>query len=83
MSQSGEPQFWLSHGYALVVGDVRGTGASFGVWRHHRSRDETLDFSEIVDGIIAQPWSDQQVVGSGCPTAPTLRIGWLNATIPR
>ena len=65
VSQSGEPQFWLSHGYALVVGDVRGTGASFGVWRHHRSRDETLDFSEIVDWIIAQPWSDQQVVGFG------------------
>ena len=65
MSRLGEPQFWLSHGYALVVGDVRGTGASFGVWRHHRSRDETLDFSEIVDWIIAQPWSDQQVVGFG------------------
>ena len=46
VSQLGEPQFWLSHGYALVVGDVRGTGASFGVWRHHRSRDETLDFGE-------------------------------------
>src|SRR4030095_315052 len=56
---------WVSHGFAVVIGDVRGTGASFGVWPHHRSRDETRDFSEIIDWIVAQPWSDGQVVGFG------------------
>jgi putative CocE/NonD family hydrolase len=62
----GDPvRFWASHGFAVIVGDVRGTGASFGVWPHHRSRDETRDFSEIMDWIAAQPWSDGQVAGFG------------------
>lgn len=66
----GEPsnQFadqFVPHGYAVVVGDVRGTGASFGVWPYHRARDETLDFSEVLDWIVAQPWSTGRVVGYG------------------
>ncbi|MER9026573.1 CocE/NonD family hydrolase [Mesorhizobium sp. M0815] len=52
-------------GYAVVVGDVRGTGASFGVWHHHRARAETLDFTEVLDWIVAQSWSTGQVVGYG------------------
>jgi putative CocE/NonD family hydrolase len=55
----------VSHGYAVVVGDVRGTGASFGKWPHHRARAETLDFSEVLDWIVAQPWSTRRVVGYG------------------
>jgi putative CocE/NonD family hydrolase len=58
-------RFWASHAFAVVVGDVRGTGASFGVWPHHRSRDETRDFGEIMDWIVKQPWSDGQVAGFG------------------
>jgi hypothetical protein len=58
-------QFFTRHGYAVVYGDVRGTGASFGAWPHHRARDETLDFGEIIDWIAAQPWSDGQVAGGG------------------
>lgn len=53
------------HGYAVVVGDVRGTGASFGVWPHHRSRAETMDFSDVLDWIVVQPWSTGRVVGYG------------------
>jgi uncharacterized protein len=62
---AGPWRFWVSHGFAVVIGDVRGTGASFGVWPHHRSRDETRDFGEIIDWIAAQPWSDGQVAGFG------------------
>jgi putative CocE/NonD family hydrolase len=58
-------RFWVSHGFAVVVGDVRGTGASFGVWPHHRSRDETRDFGEIMDWIARQSWADGQVAGFG------------------
>lgn len=58
-------QFLTSHGYAVIWGDSRGTGASFGVWPHHRARDETLDFSEVMDWIVAQPWSDGTVGGWG------------------
>lgn len=49
----------------MVWGDSRGTGASFGVWPHHRARDETLDFGEVIDWIVAQPWSDGSVGGWG------------------
>jgi predicted acyl esterase len=58
-------RFFAAHGYAVVWGDSRGTGASFGVWPHHRSRDETLDFAEVMDWIVAQPWSDGTVGGWG------------------
>jgi putative CocE/NonD family hydrolase len=58
-------RFFASHGYAVVWGDSRGTGASFGVWPHHRARDETLDFGEIMDWIVDQPWSDGTVGGWG------------------
>ncbi|MER9191607.1 CocE/NonD family hydrolase [Mesorhizobium australicum] len=56
---------FVPQGYAVVVGDARGTGASFGVWPYHRGRAETLDFSEVLDWIGAQPWSTGQVVGYG------------------
>jgi len=69
-SWEGDPpnsfqRFFASHGYAVVWGDSRGTGASFGVWPHHRARDETLDFGEVMDWIVAQPWSDGTVGGWG------------------
>ncbi|MFE7724034.1 CocE/NonD family hydrolase [Nocardia rhizosphaerihabitans] len=55
----------VPHGYAVVVGDVRGTGASFGQWPYHRSRGETRDFSDVLDWIAKQPWSTGSVVGYG------------------
>ncbi|PBB41216.1 family S15 peptidase [Mesorhizobium sp. WSM3866] len=61
----GLAERFVPHGFAVVVGDVRGTGASFGVWRHHYSRAETLDFGEVLDWIAAQPWSTGGVVGTG------------------
>ncbi|KAA3448145.1 family S15 peptidase [Mesorhizobium sp. SARCC-RB16n] len=56
---------FVPHGYAVVVGDVRGTGASFGVWPHHRERSETLDYSEVLDWVVKQPWSTGHVIGYG------------------
>lgn len=58
-------RLFTSHGYALVVGDVRGTGASFGRWPHHRSEAETRDFVDLIDWIVEQPWSDGRVAGFG------------------
>jgi uncharacterized protein len=55
----------VPHGYAVVVGDVRGSGASSGRWLHQRSRAETLDFTDVLDWIVAQPWSTGRVVGYG------------------
>ncbi|RWI66018.1 CocE/NonD family hydrolase [Mesorhizobium sp.] len=56
---------FVPHGYAVVVGDVRGTGASFGVWPYPCWREETLDFTEVLDWIVAQPWSTGRVLGYG------------------
>jgi predicted acyl esterase len=39
-----DAQLYTPRGFVTIVGDVRGTGASFGIWTHHRSRTETLDF---------------------------------------
>jgi predicted acyl esterase len=55
--------FFVPRGYALVVVDVRGTGASFGTRDSFRSPAEREDYREIADWIIAQPWSDG-VIGS-------------------
>jgi uncharacterized protein len=57
--------FFAHHGYAMVTGDSRGTGASFGIWRYHRNTDEVGDFGQIVSWIVAQPWSNGRVGGYG------------------
>ena len=55
--------FFVPRGYAVVVVDVRGTGASFGTRDSFRSPAEREDFREIADWIVAQPWSNG-VIGS-------------------
>jgi uncharacterized protein len=60
-----EQQRFIHNGYAVVTGDVRGTGASFGTWPYHRSRPETLDFGELIAWVAKQPWSNGRVVGYG------------------
>ena len=48
-------------GYALVLVDARGSGASFG-WRpYERSVEEATDYGEIVEWIVQQPWSNERV----------------------
>jgi putative CocE/NonD family hydrolase len=56
---------FVSHGYALVNVDVRGTGASFGSRQMEWSPDEVKDAAEIAGWIIGQPWSDGQVATWG------------------
>ena len=57
--------FFTSHGYALVLLDVRGTGASFGAWPHPWPEDSVSDSAEVVDWIVSQPWSNGKVGGYG------------------
>lgn len=57
--------FYARRGFAVIVGDVRGTGASFGQWRYQRSRAETKDFTAIMNWIVAQGWSDGRIVATG------------------
>lgn len=51
-----------THGYAVVVQDVRGRGESPG---EHRPFDEADDGYATVEWAAAQPWSDGRVGGYG------------------
>ncbi len=54
-------QFFTSYGYAVVLVDVRGTGASFGTQPHPWARDEIADAGEIANWIANQPWSNGKI----------------------
>lgn len=56
---------FLSRGYAWLDVDVRGSGASFGQWTTPWSADEVRDGADIVDWIVAQPWSSGLVGSTG------------------
>jgi uncharacterized protein len=82
--------FFTSFGYAVVHVDVRGSGASFGRWPHPWSRDEVQDLAEVVDWIVAQPWSNGRVgavgdsyEGSTAEWLATLRHPAVRAVVPR
>lgn len=55
----------MPRGYAVVVVDVRGTGASFGTRDAFRSPAERDDYGQIVEWIVRQPWSNGRVGATG------------------
>jgi putative CocE/NonD family hydrolase len=64
--QGDKPGTWFpSHGYAHVIVDARGTGASFGIWHAPFSQDEVRDYGEVVNWIVKQPWSNGKVGAFG------------------
>ncbi len=56
----GVPEF-NRRGYAAVVVDGRGSGASFGSRRAECAPEEIADYGEVIDWIVRQPWSDGTV----------------------
>jgi putative CocE/NonD family hydrolase len=56
---------FVTHGYAYVLVDVRGSGASFGSRNTEYSDEEVKDGGEIVDWIAKQDWSDGKVGALG------------------
>ncbi|MCU1600595.1 MAG: putative hydrolase CocE/NonD family protein, partial [Frankiales bacterium] len=60
-----EAERWLREGFALVLVDARGTGASFGTWTRAWADDQRDDLFEVVDWITGQAWSDGTVGGYG------------------
>jgi uncharacterized protein len=58
-------EMFVPRGYALVVVDARGTGASFGTRDSFRSPRERADYRDIADWIVAQPWSDGTIGATG------------------
>jgi uncharacterized protein len=58
-------QQWNAQGYAYVVVDARGTGASFGRRTAELSRAELEDYCEVTNWIAEQPWSNKKVGAFG------------------
>ena len=56
--------YFASHGYAVVVQDVRGKFASEGVFRVYQG--DVTDWSDVFDWIGTQSWSTGQVGTYGC-----------------
>lgn len=56
---------FVPRGYAVVVVDVRGTGASFGSREGFRAPRERNDFYDITEWICSQPWSNGRVGAGG------------------
>lgn len=56
---------FVARGYAMVVVDVRGTGASFGSRDSFRSPAEREDYRTIMDWIVAQDWSNGRLGATG------------------
>ena len=83
--------FFTSNGYAVVIMDVRGTGASFGTWPIAYTLQEALDSGrDVVQWIVEQPWSNGKVGAQGISypgnTAAMLPIAnhpAVRAVVPR
>ncbi len=56
---------FVPQGYALVVVDTRGAGASFGTRDGFRSPVERDDYYDVVEWLIGQTWSDGQAGAIG------------------
>jgi len=85
-----EVKYWTKHGYAVVLVDVRGTGASTGIRTMEFSPEEIYDGRQIVDWIIDHDWSNGNVGVTGVSylgtTAELLLVNQhpaVKACIPR
>ena len=60
--QQGSGDLFNRAGFALVVVDARGTGASFGTRTGELGQREMSDYGELIDWVAApRPWSNGQV----------------------
>ncbi len=58
-------QMFVPRSYALVVVDVRGSGASFGCRDSFRSPKERADYAEVMRWVAAQDWCDGRLGATG------------------
>lgn len=58
-------RYLVPRGYAVLVVDIRGTGASFGTRDAFRSPRERDDSRELADWVVAQDWSNGRIGATG------------------
>ncbi|WP_460529528.1 CocE/NonD family hydrolase [Flindersiella endophytica] len=54
-------RLWTDAGFALILSDARGTGASFGTRAMELSPREIADYGEVIDWAAAHDWSNGRV----------------------
>ncbi len=59
--EAGHSEYFVSRGYAHVIGDLRGMGYSEGEYVGYHSKQEGEDGHDIVEWIAEQPWCDGNV----------------------
>lgn len=64
--------FFGTHGYAVVIADARGSGASFGVWQAPFHDQEVADFGEVAQWVTRQSWSNGLIGTTGISYEGTL-----------
>ena len=62
--ESGDPNFYAMRGYVHVIANVRGSGASEGLF-HLTGPQEVRDGYDLIEWIAAQPWCDGNVAMLG------------------
>ena len=55
------PDYIAKYGYVVVIGDVRGMGASYGFRQGANGRTEAMDAHDVIEWLGDQPWSDGKV----------------------
>lgn len=60
-----EVDYFTKNGYAVVILDARGSGASFGNRMMDFTMEEMYDGAEVIDWIVKQPWSNGNVGTTG------------------
>ncbi len=73
-------EFFASHGYAVLVQDVRGKFASGGEFIPYEHG--TSDGAQTLDWIVGQPWSNQRVGTWGCSALGELQFALARARHP-
>lgn len=61
--------FWVEHGYAVVLVNPRGISTSEGTWRGLYSEQDQRDCCAAVEWAAWQDWCDKSVGMLGCGTA--------------
>ena len=82
--------FFPRFGYAVLKVDARGSGASFGTQLHPWDPDEIADYGEVIDWVVAQPWSNGRIgamgasyAGTAAELAASTGRSALRAVVPR
>lgn len=61
----GREKYFNENGYAIVIVDTRGSGASFGTRLSEYSPQEVMDAKTVLDWVVAQPWSNGNIGSYG------------------